>query len=79
MFGKIIIKTLKRSGKYNMYIKDEGIKKWNQEVHFDNGSVRTINNIIKAGQGNWFHVWTEDKKEFIFNPDKILFVKLEES
>lgn len=47
-----------------------------QEIFFDNGSMRVIDNVVKIEQGNWFHLMTEDGTEFITNPNRILFVRV---
>lgn len=49
----------------------------NQEVFFENGSKRIIKNVIKIEQGNWFHLLTDDNNEYIINPNKILFVRVQ--
>ena len=47
-----------------------------QEIFFDNGSMRVVENVVKVEQGNWFHLLTEDGTEFITNPKRILFVRV---
>jgi hypothetical protein len=47
-----------------------------QEIFFDNGSMRVIENVVKIEQGNWFHILTKDGTEFITNPNRILFVRV---
>ena len=47
-----------------------------QEIFFDDGSVRVIENVVKIEQGRWHHILTEDGTEYITNPDRILFVRV---
>ena len=47
-----------------------------QEIFFDNGSMRVIDNVVKIEQGNWFHLMDENGVEFITNPKRILFVRV---
>ena len=49
--------------------------KHNQDIHFDNGSVRQVFNVVETGKGEWYHLLCEDNTEWIINPKKILFVK----
>ena len=50
-------------------------EKHNQDIHFDNGSVRQIFGIKHEGKGKWFHFLDKDDNEWIINPDRILFVR----
>ena len=47
-----------------------------EEINFDNNSNRIIRGIIRAEQGNWWHLMTEDGVEIIVNPSRVLFVKV---
>ena len=47
-----------------------------QEIFFDNGSMRVIEDVVKIEQGQWFHLVTKDGTEFITNPSRILFVRI---
>jgi len=49
-----------------------------QEIFFDNGSMRVIDNVVKIEQGNWFHMMDKDGTEFITNPKRILFVRVKQ-
>jgi len=49
---------------------------FDQEVFFENGTKRFVRNIVKVEQGNWFHLLTAGGEEYIFPPDKILFVRV---
>ncbi len=50
-----------------------------QEIFFDNGSMRVIDEVVKVEQGRWFHLVSKDGTEFIMNPDRILFVRIKPS
>ena len=45
-----------------------------QEIVFDNGTRLVLRDIQKREQGNWCHIYLEDK-EYIVNTSRILFVK----
>ena len=47
-----------------------------QELYFDNGAVRIVEDVVSVQQGNWFHLLTADGTEYITNPNKILFVRI---
>lgn len=49
--------------------------KHNQDIHFDNGTVKQVFNVVETGKGQWFHLLDEDGVEWIINPKRILFVK----
>jgi len=55
-----------------MFIKN----KFDQEVFFENGTKRFVRNVIRIESGNWFHLLTEEGIEYIFPPEKILFVRV---
>lgn len=46
-----------------------------QEIYFNDGSIRVIE-AVKIEQGRWFHLKDKNGTEFIINPDKVLFVKV---
>jgi len=58
-----------------MFIKEKH-KKWNQIVFFTNGMQRVVNDIVRCEKGEWWHLQTEQGIEYIFPPDKILFIKI---
>ncbi len=47
-----------------------------QEIHFDNGEKLTLRNVGKIESGHWTHIIANGGKEYITNPDRILFVKV---
>lgn len=47
-----------------------------QQIFFDNGSVRWIKDVVKIEQGNWHHFETAEGIEYITNPARILFVRI---
>jgi len=47
-----------------------------QEIHFDNNTIRYIRNIIKVESGAWTHIVTEEGVEHIINPDRVLWVRV---
>jgi hypothetical protein len=57
-----------------------------EEIHFDDGSIRWIGGITKIAQGKWFHILTNEvhnevnegqgEQEIIVNPDKVLFIRV---
>lgn len=50
--------------------------KHKQEIYFNDGSIRVIENIKRIEQGRWFHLLTEDDKEYVINPQNVLFVRV---
>lgn len=50
--------------------------KHTQEIFFDNGTRRVVANVVKIIRGTWWHLYTEDKREIIVNPDRVLFVQI---
>lgn len=47
-----------------------------QEVTFDNRTKLTLRNVEKIEMGNWTHIIANGGKEYIVNPERILFVKV---
>ena len=47
-----------------------------QQIFFDNKTTRTIEEVVKIEQGNWFHLLTKNGTEYITNPDRILFIRV---
>lgn len=47
-----------------------------QEIFFDNGSRRIVEDVVSVAQGTWFHILTKDGTEYITNPARILFVRI---
>lgn len=47
-----------------------------QEIFFDDGSVRVIKDVVYIEQGRWHHLRTKDGTEYITNPKRILFVRV---
>jgi hypothetical protein len=47
----------------------------NEEIFFDNGTRRIVDNIKSIRQGTWWHLFTDDA-EIIINPNRVLFVKV---
>lgn len=50
----------------------------NEEIHFVDGSRQTIRNVVFSEKGEWWHKKTKEGGYYIINPDKILFVKINE-
>lgn len=48
-----------------------------QEIFFDNGSRRTVHNVVDISRGTWWHLFTIEGTEYIINPEKVLFVRIE--
>jgi beta-lactamase class D len=51
-------------------------KNKDQEIFFDNKTRRWVENIIEIKQGAWWHIRTKDGTEYIINPDKINFIRI---
>lgn len=49
-----------------------------EEIHFDNKTRQTIHDVDFSEQGNWWHKRTKDGRYYIFNPDRILFIRVYE-
>lgn len=47
-----------------------------QEICFINKTKITLKNVEKIESGNWFHVLANGGREYIINPDNVLFVKV---
>jgi len=47
-----------------------------QEIYFNDGSIRVIEDVVRIEQGRWFHILTKDSKEYIINPDNVLFTRV---
>jgi len=47
-----------------------------QEVQFDSGFKLTLRNVEKIEAGKWTHIIANGGKEYITNPDRILFIKV---
>ena len=47
-----------------------------QEITFDNRTKLTLRDVEKIEMGNWTHIIANGGKEYIINPDHILFVKV---
>jgi len=47
-----------------------------QEITFDNRTKLTLREVEKIEMGNWTHIIANGGKEYIVNPERILFVKV---
>lgn len=47
-----------------------------QEITFDNRTKLTLRQVEKIEMGNWTHIIANGGKEYIVNPERILFVKV---
>lgn len=47
-----------------------------QEIVFNNKTKITLHNVEKIEAGNWFHIVANGGKEYIINPDNILYTKV---
>ena len=47
-----------------------------EEIFFDNGTVRWVRNIVYIEEGKWCHLMTKNGTEVITNPNRILFVRV---
>ena len=47
-----------------------------QEIQFDNGRRLLLKNVTEIEQGNFTHITAFNGKEYIVNPNKILFIKV---
>lgn len=50
-----------------------------QEITFDNKTKITLRDVQKIEMGNWTHIVANGGKEYIINPDRILFIKVYKS
>jgi hypothetical protein len=47
-----------------------------QEIQFDNGRRLLLHNVTRIEQGNMTHITAFDGKEYIINPNRVLFIKV---
>ena len=52
-------------------------KKHNQIVHFDNRTKGTYLNVIRVWQDTLIHIITENGKEFLVNPERVLTTEIQ--
>ncbi len=52
-------------------------KKHNQIIHFDNCTKATYLNIIRVWQDTLVHIVTEEGKEYLVNPKRVLSTEIQ--
>lgn len=51
-------------------------RKHDQVIHFKGKVKRTLFNVVKVYEDAWTHIILEDGREFIVNPENVLFVEV---
>ncbi len=52
-------------------------RKHNQIIHFDNSTKATILNVIRVWQDTLVHIVTEEGKEYMINPQRVLSTEIQ--
>ena len=53
------------------------VRSHHQIVHFDNKTKATLLNVAKVWTDTWTHIVLENGREYIINPDRVLYTELQ--